>query len=155
MNPVTVLNNHVAITFNKRTLLTTIIQSKIESALDVNSIENNDENIIASNFAVFLSRTQSVDIITDTPSEIAADFAKFWEYAQGRTDYEQIYVAYISQCHDSINGVWADAYRAHENADPTLNDPDLVDASMLPDSVLADEDVKKNESNPEDSGVTT
>jgi hypothetical protein len=145
MNPIKTLGDQVAITFKKTTMMVLITESTLLDTVKPSEFDNEYQMVFSTNWCVFMARTEKIELCTDTPSESAKDWIKFWEYAQGRTDYDHLVVAYLSNCGKDINDAWNDALNRYERSDPTLNDPILGDPDNLSDEILNDVDVKKND----------
>lgn len=137
------------ITFHKRTMAKLIEEEAISHALNVET-RNGVSQVLADNFATFWSRTKDV-VLNDGQAEKdlsqdARDFFNFWRANFRKTDYKDIFSTFIESCQLDVNNEWLAVYQDSAKLESgRVSDPELQNADTLPDDVLNDEDVKKND----------
>lgn len=145
MSTICAMNDEICVTFKKPTLRTFLVESQIQDALDIVSFGSDIEATLAFNFARFMARTDTVTLNTDSPSDRAKEWVKFWDFTRGKTNWNSLFEAYIDSLDLDHNNAWLEAFQAHEASKPAKIDPELGSPSTLPDSVLNDPEVQKKD----------
>ena len=148
MTSILVLDGQLEIEFKKRSMRTYLTETRIIEELEVDSLDSDLERVLALNFARFMANTESITLMLGDGREstdLVISWHKFWEYSRTHTGYGHLFVAYTEQLPIEANNVWFDAYTQFESGDPALNPIELRSPDLVPDELLNDPDVKKND----------
>lgn len=145
MVKVIALNGEIEITFNKRSMWTFVVESDLSSAMQVDDMSSDVLKTLASNFALFWSRTESIVAVNGTHEQEATDWIDFWNESKDETDYQSLSLRYLKTLPLEINNAWHDAYKEQETMEVGRVDPELGDPDAIPDKVLKSPKVKKKD----------
>lgn len=139
ITPITVLDGQLELGIHKRSLRTFILSSRIIKAFK--DIKFDDiEDILHSNFIVFLSRTAYVKSLTNDLDETAIAWLSFWDRAQNRTDYPALFELYLTELDLPHNNAWDTAINEASvnpfKVDRVLGNPDNLTEEERNDSFL-------------------
>jgi hypothetical protein len=146
------LMTDITVTFKKRTMYTLVHQTRILKALNVDDLGDGIEATYAGNFAVFVSRTDSISCKKGACDDAMA-WATFWQDNQGRVDYDAFFEDYLQALPGEVNQAWVEFVNQEEEAELGRIERELGSPENLPDEVLADPDIQKKDGTLEKSGA--